>query len=95
MGSAKEHSTTDCQMVRGRHQKCAADGEIVNTLQVLQQFEQAEIHADSPWILEYGVRVLKNTDGASTYLIALPLTIWTQKSIFCLNSFIGDHVLLH
>lgn len=95
MGSQKEHSTADCQMVHGRHQKCGADGEAVNTFQVVQQLEQAEIHTGSPWILEYTVSVLKNTDGVLIHIIALTLTIWTQKRLFCLDSLISDHVLLH
>ena len=76
-GSRKEHSAADCQMVHGRHQECGTDGEAVNMFQVLQQLEQV----GSPWILEYGVSVLKNTDGVSIHIIALTLTIWTPKSL--------------
>lgn len=36
MGSEKEQSAADCQMVRGRRQPRCADGEAMNTLQVLQ-----------------------------------------------------------
>lgn len=86
MGSQREHSTADCQMVHGRRQEHGADGEAVNLFQVLQQLEQAEIHTGSPWILEYGVSVLKNTDGVSIYIIDLTLTIWTQKRL-CLLGF--------
>lgn len=81
MGSQKEHSTADCQMVHSRRQKCSADGEAVNMFQVLQQLEHSEIHTGPPWILEYSVSVLRNTDGVSIHIIALPLTIWTQKRL--------------
>jgi hypothetical protein len=33
-----------------------------------------------PWILEYGVSILKNTDGVSIHIIASLLTIWTRES---------------
>lgn len=52
MGSRKEQSTADCQMVRGRRQECA-DGEAASVIQVLQPLEQAKIHTGFPWILEY------------------------------------------
>lgn len=34
-----------------------------------------------PWILEYGVSILKNTDGVSMHTIASPLTVWSQVSL--------------
>lgn len=81
MGSQKEHSTADCQMVHGRRQECGADGEAVNMIQVQQQLEQAKIHTGFPWLLEYGISVLRNADGVSVHIIALTLTIWTQKRL--------------
>ena len=80
-GLWKEHSTADCQMMHGRVQKCGADGEAVNMFQVLQKLEQAEIHTGSPWMLESGVSVLKNTDGVTVHIIALTLTICTYKRL--------------
>lgn len=81
MGSQREHSTADCQMVHGRCQECGADGEAVNMIQVQQQLEQAKIHMGFPWLLEYGINVLGNADGVSVHIIALTLTIWTQKRL--------------
>lgn len=75
MGSQKEHSTADCEMVHGRRQECGTDGEAVNMIQVQQQLEQAKIHTGLPWLLEYGIRVLRNADGVSEHIIALILTI--------------------
>lgn len=71
----------DCQMMHGRLQECDADGEAVNMFQVLQKLEQAEIHTSSTWILESGISVLKNTNGIAIHIIALTVTIWTQKRL--------------
>lgn len=81
MGSSREQSTADCQMVHGSHQECGTDGEAVTMIQVLQQLAQAKICIGFPWILEYGISVLKNTDGVSVHIIALTLTIWAQKRL--------------
>lgn len=81
MGSQKEQSTADCQMVRGRRQECSADGEAVSTIQVLQQLEQAKNPHRFPLDIGLCVSVLKNADGVSIHIIALTLTIWTQKKL--------------
>lgn len=68
-------------MMRGSFLECGADGKAMNTFQVLQKLEQAEIHTGSPWTLGSGVSVLRNTDGVTIHLIALTLTIWTLKRL--------------
>lgn len=96
MGSREEHSAADCQMVHGRHQECGADGEAVNTLQVLTAAIRTsrnphrfplDIGLWCPCSQKY--RWCFNTHHSLNSHHLDP------KETACLDSLIGDHVLLH